>query len=140
MRGVMLGYKHSYRAYGMLLKSRPYIAPPEPKTKLVEVPGSDMVIDLTESLTGKVHYGMREGKFEFWVVGGRSKWPAVYAALLNDLHGKRLKIVLDDDPNYYWVGRVAVDEWGSDKKTATIVLTAQLEPYKYLRHGEGKVL
>lgn len=140
MRGVTFGNRHSYRAFGLFLKRFPYISPPEPKTKLIEVPGSDTVIDLTESLTGKVHYAMREGKFEFFVVGGRSKWPAVYAAVLNELHGKRLKIVLDDDPNYYWVGRVSVNEWESDKQTATIVLSAQLEPYKRLRYGEGRAL
>lgn len=140
MRGVTFGNKHSYRAYGLLLKARPYIAPPEPKTKLIEVPGSDAVIDLTESLTGKVHYGMREGRFDFFVIDGRSKWSAVYSALLNELHGKRVQIVLDDDPNYYWAGRVRLDEMASDKKTATIVITAQLEPYKRKRYGEGKVL
>lgn len=140
MRGVMFDSKHSYRAYELFLKSRPYISPPEPKTKLVEIPGTDDVLDLTEKLTGKVHYGMREGKFEFFVIGGRPKWSAVYAAILNDLHGKRLKIVLDDDPNYYWIGRVAVNEMESSEKTATIVLTAQLEPYKHLRYGEGRSL
>lgn len=140
MRGVTFGNRHSYRAFGLFLKSRPYIAPPKPKNKLIEVPGSDIILDLTESLTGKVHYGMREGKFEFFVVGGRPKWSAVYAAILNELHGKRLQIVLDDDPNYYWIGRVEIDEMESDKKTATIVLTAQLEPYKRLRHGDRRSL
>lgn len=140
MRGVTFGNKHSYRAYGLFLKNRPYISAPKPKTKLVEIPGTDTVLDLTESLTGKVHYGMREGKFEFFVVDGRSKWSAIYSALLNELHGKQMKIVLDDDPNYYWVGRVTVDEWESNEKTATIVLTAQLEPYKHLRYGEGRAL
>lgn len=140
MRGVTFGNNHSYRAWGLLLKDRPYIAPPEPKTKLIEVPGSDRVIDLTESLTGKVHYGMREGRFEFFVINGRSKWSAVYSTLLNELHGKRVQIVLDDDPNYCWEGRVQVDEMASDKKTATIVLTAQLEPYKRQRYGEGRAL
>lgn len=140
MNGVAFNGKHSYREWGLLLKERPYISPPEPKMNLVEVPGSDIVIDLTESLTGKVHYGMREGKFKFHVMNGRSEWSAVYAALLNDLHGKRVQIVLDDDPNYYWLGRVTINDWESDKKTATIVLAAQLEPYKRLRYGEGKVL
>lgn len=140
MRGVTFGNNHSYREWGLLLKEYPYISPPEPKTKLIEVPGSDAVIDLTESLTGKVHYGMREGKFEFWVIGGRSKWPAIYSAIMNELHGKRVKIVLDDDPNWYYLGRVRVDEMASDKVTATIVLTAELEPYKRARHGEGRRL
>lgn len=140
MRGVIFGTKHSYREWGLLLKERPYISPPEPKTKVIEVPGTDTVIDLTERLTGKVHYGLREGTFEFHVVGGRSEWSAVYSALLNEVHGKRLQIILDDDPNYYWIGRVVVNEWESDKRTATIVLTAQLEPYKRLRYGEGRSL
>lgn len=121
----------------MLLKSYPIFTPPKPKTKLVEVPGSDIVLDLTESLTGKVHYGTRVGRFEFVVVGGRSKWPAVYAALLNEIHGKRVQIVLDDDPNHYYQGRVTVDEWASEEVTATIVLTAEVEPYKHRRYGEG---
>lgn len=140
MNGVSFNGKHSYREWGLLLKERPYIAPPEPKTKLVEVPGSDVVIDLTESLTGQVHYGMREGKFEFYVLNGRSEWSAVYYAILNELHGKRLQIVLDDDPNYYWLGRVTISDWESDKKTATIVVSAQLEPYKRLRNGDGRAL
>ncbi len=137
MRGMTIGGKHTYRNWGMLLKSHPIFSPPKPETKLVKVPGSDVVLDLTESLTGKVHYGIRHGKFEFIVVGGRPKWPAVYAALLNEIHGQKVQIVLDDDPNYYYQGRVAVDEWASDEVTATIVLTAEVEPYKRRRYGEG---
>ncbi len=140
MRGVIFGKKHSYREWGLVLKERPYISPPEPKLKVIEVPGSDVVIDLTESLTGKVQYGQRKGKFEFFVVGGRPEWSAVYSALLNEVHGKRLQIILDDDPNYYWIGRVVVNEWESDKRTATIVLSALLEPYKRLRYGDGRSL
>jgi phage-related protein len=59
---------------------------------------------------------------------------------MNEIHGKRVKITIDDDPNYYYLGRVKVNEWESDKATATIVLTAEVEPYKYQRHGEGRKL
>ena len=140
MLGMMFNNKHTHRTWGLLLKKRPYISPPEPKTKVVEVPGSDTILDLTESLTGRVQYGKRQGKFEFYVMGGRSKWPAVYSAVMNDLHGKRVEIILEDDPNYYYVGRVKVDELESDRAAATIVISAVLEPYKYQRHGEGRRL
>lgn len=140
MLGVTFGSKHSYRTWGLLLKTYPYFSPPEPKTKLVEVPGADTVIDLTEALTGSVKYGIRQGRFEFWVMDGRQKWPSVYSSIMNELHGKRVKITIDDDPNYYYLGRVKVNEWESDKATATIVLTAEVEPYKYQRHGEGRKL
>lgn len=140
MRGVTFGNKHSYRAYGLVLKEYPIFTAPTVKKKLVEVPGSDVVLDLTESLTGKVQYGTRKGVFEFTVMGGRSRWPAVYTALLNDLHGKRMEITLDDDLNYYYTGRVEVSDWQSDKTTATIVLTAEVEPHKKQKHTGGVML
>ena len=140
VKGVYFNNKHSYRNWGLVLKGYPIFTPPQPETKLIKVPGSDVVIDLTESLTGKTHYGIRKGTFEFYVIGGRSEWPSVYSSILNELHGKRMQITMDDDPNYYYIGRVAVDEWQSDKATATIVITAEVEPYKRARHGEGRLL
>lgn len=135
MQGVTFGTKHSYREWGLILKTRPVISPPKPKTKLIEIPGSDKVIDLTEMLTGAVHYEPRQIKCEFIVADGRPKWPAVYSAVLEAVHGKRLQIIMDDDPNYYYEGRVAVDEWQSEEVTSTIVITAEVDPYKRSRFG-----
>ena len=140
MHGVTFGTKHSYRAWGLMLKSRPIITPPVPKTKLIQVPGTSKVIDLTETLTGSVEYETRSIRCEFCVLGGRPKWAAVYSDVLNEIHGQRLKIVMDDDPNYYYIGRVAVDECASEQASATIVITAEVEPYKHARHGEGRML
>ena len=141
MHGVTFGTKHSFRTWGLMLKSRPSISPPKPKTKLIQVPGSDTVIDLTESLTGgEVKYEPREIKCVFCVLGGRPNWSAVYSAILNEIHGRRLQIIMDDDPNYYYIGRVNVDQWESEEATATVVITAEVEPYKCARYGEGRRL
>ncbi|MBO7251103.1 MAG: hypothetical protein J6V25_00595, partial [Oscillospiraceae bacterium] len=96
MHGVIFGDKHSYRDWGLLTKSRPKISPPQPKMKLIQVPGSDAVIDLTESLTGQVHYDTRTIQFEFWVISDRAQWPSIYSDILDYLHGKRVKIIMDD--------------------------------------------
>lgn len=141
MQGVTFGDKHTYRAWKLLLKSNPVISSPKPKTKIILVPGTNTVIDLTESLTGgEVKYEPRTIQCEFYVMGGRSKWPAVYTAILNEIHGKKLKIIMDDDPNYYYFGRVTIDDFQSDKTAASIVITAEVEPYKRARHGEGRML
>ena len=141
MQGVTFGNKHSYRSWKLLLKSKPVISPPKPKTKLVQVPGTNTVIDLTESLTGgEVKYEPRTLRCEFYVIGGRSKWSAVYSAILNEIHGKKLNIVMDDDPNFFYVGRTEVDSFDSDESSATIVIVAEVEPYKRARHGEGRRL
>ena len=140
MHGVTFGTKHSYRAWGLMLSVRPEISPPRPQLKLIQVPGSNTVIDLTEALTGEVKYEPRKIKCIFSVVDGRSKWSAVYSEVLNDVHGKRLKITMDDDPNYYYIGRVVVNQWESEEAIATIVIEAEVEPFKYNRHGEGRRL
>ena len=50
MNGVIFNEKHTHRDWGLLLRRRPQISPPAPKTKLIQVPGSDAIIDLTCNL------------------------------------------------------------------------------------------
>lgn len=140
MKGVIFGDKHSYRDWGLFCKRKPDISPPTPKLKLISVPGSDTVIDLSERLTGRVHYEQRTIKFEFVTMAERSRWPALHSEILSYLHGKRIRIIMDDDPNYYYIGRVSVDGFESDKGICTLAMTAQVEPYKRSRFGEGKWL
>lgn len=140
MNGVIFNDKHSFRDWGLVMKTRPNISPPTPKMKLIEVPGSDHVIDLTESLTGTVHYEMRTIKFEFVMMDQRERWPSLYSDILKTIHGKRVNIIMDDDPNYYYTGRVTVGELEPDKKVAVLTMEAQVEPYKRERFGEGRCL
>ena len=140
MRGVIFGDKHTYRDWGLLEKTRPNISPPKPKQMLIPVPGSDMVIDLTEKLTGKIHYEPRTISFEFITLAERDQWPALYSEILNYIHGRRLRIIMDDDPNFYYEGRVTVGNLDPEKKTAVLEMEAQVEPYKRERFGEGRCL
>lgn len=140
MHGVIFDDKHTYRDWGLMLKSKPNISPPKPKLMLIPVPGSDFIIDLTESLTGKVHYEPRKISLEFITLAERERWPSLYSEILNYIHGRRLRIIMDDDPNFYYTGRVSVDELVTDKKTAVLKMTAEVEPYKRERFGEGKCL
>lgn len=97
MDGVTFGTKHSYRDWGLLLKSRPVISPPSPKTVYVDIPGSDGMIDLTESLTGDVKFDNRTIKCEFVVLDARNRWSALYSDVMNYLHGQYLQIILDEE-------------------------------------------
>lgn len=140
MHGIIFGDKHTFRDFGLLLKSRPEISPPSPKLKLIKVPGSNKVIDLTESLTGEVKYETRQITAEFYIVDDRARWPILYSNILTYLHGKSVRIIMDDDPNYFYTGRVTVEELKPDKKIATLTITAEVEPYKRERFGEGRCL
>lgn len=131
MKGVKFGNYHSFKNWGLILKSRPVVSPPEPKTIYIDITGADNAIDLTESLTGDVKFKTRKMSFEFTVIDGRDRWSNIYSEILDCIHGQKMKIVLDDDPDYFYLGRITVDEWKSDKRTAVISISAVVDAYKY---------
>ena len=130
MNGVSFNEKHSYNDWGLTLKSRPIISPPSPKTIYINVPASDGVIDLTESMTGKVKYENRNITCEFNVIDARERWSNIYSEILDYLHGREMHVILDEDPTYQYIGRFVVNEWKSNKVTSTIVIEGSVEPYK----------
>ena len=130
MQGVKFDDKHSYYHWGLMFKKRPVISPPTPKTKYVEVPGADGAIDMTDTLTGYTQYQNRQISFEFILMAGRENWPAIYSDLMDTLHGRKVKITFDDDPDYFYTGRVTVGKWNAEMVTAVITMTAEVEPFK----------
>ncbi len=129
MNGVTFGTKHSYNDFGLILTSKT-ISLPKPKTKTVEVPGADGVIDLTECLTDDVKYQNRSLQFTFTVIDPMASWAAVLSEVTNFLHGRKLRIYMDWDKNFYYEGRCNVNSFKSNKRTATIVVDCDCDPYK----------
>lgn len=129
--GVTFGDKHSFRDWKLLLNERPKISPPAVKTNYIDIPGGDGHIDATEALTGDVKYETRTIECTFVTIQARKKWPTLYSDILDYLHGQQMKIILDEDPDFYYIGRVSVNEWKSSEKYSTIVIDGEVEPYKY---------
>ena len=102
MYGVTFNGKHSLRDYGLYLSTRPIIGNPEPRLYQLEIPGRDGLLDLTKSVTGTVTYSNRTLEFEFASMKNISEQVALRNALNNDLHGKEVKVILDEDSNYYY--------------------------------------
>ena len=127
--GVKFGNYHSFRDFGLYPKSKMIVAPPKVREVYVEVAGADGSLDLTEALVGRPNFDSRESKFEFTVMN-RERWDSVYTSLMNSIHGRDMHVVLDDDPYWYYDGRVQVDAFSTNKHTATIVVTGFFDPYK----------
>lgn len=130
MVGVMIGEKHSYNDFGLILSSK-VISPPVPQTNMVTVPMRDGSLDLTEALTEDVKYNDRVITLNFSVIDARNTWTAKVSEIQNYLHGKRMKIVFDDDAAYYYIGRVSVNKWTSNKGVGKLVIECNVEPFKY---------
>ena len=124
---------HSFRDFGLYPKEKPVIETPEVQVTEIEVPGRDGRIDTSELLDGIVHYYNRQGTFKFSQIGGRETWDSTYALLKKKLHGKRKQIVIDEEPDGYYEGRITVEEpeYDSERKVAYFELSANLEPFKY---------
>lgn len=131
MNGVLFGNKHSYRDWGLFLADRPIISEPEPKTMYIDIPASNGSIDLTESLTGEVNYYDRKITMNFLMVGRRSNWSENTSIIADYLHGRRMKVWLDEDLAYYYEGRFQINDLKSDKVKQTIVIEGTVYPFKY---------
>ena len=122
---------NTYDHFGLVPTTRPVIPPPSVKTHTIEIPGTNGVVDLTESLTPYVLYQNRSGSFEFAVVAERYDWAHLYSKIMNYIHGHRARIILEDDPNWYYEGRFAVNSWNTGSGTCpTVAIDYDLYPYK----------
>ena len=140
MKGVTLGGYHSYRTWGLWLKEAPEISPPEPQTYYVEIPGMNGSLDLTEKLFGGVRYKDRQIKLTFLSLAKREEWPDIQSDMMEKLHGKSVQIVMDDDPGYYYLGRIAFDSVKQDNHVTIAVINATVGPFKTSVDGTVKKL
>lgn len=136
MKGISFDNYHSYDDFNLIL-SEVDIPPATAKTTYVDIPGSDGSIDLTEAL-GEVRFNDRECKFTFTVLPS-DNFEQKKTEVSNLLNGKRCKICVDKDPDYYWNGRCFVNEYASDRNLHKIVVGATVAPYK-LKHDVTKVI
>lgn len=121
---------NTWKSWHMAPKTRPFVVAPQVKTEYIDVPGADGSLDYTEVLTGKPRYANRTGQWDFIIDNGYRKWHELYSEILLRLHGKKMKIILDDDPNYYWEGRLSVTGQFGNKDYSSVSIAYNLNPYK----------
>lgn len=127
---ITLGDKNTWDDWHLIPKSRPLFNPPSVKTNYIEIPGGDGSLDLTTALAGRPVYKNRTGAWEFYVENGFKDWTVLYSEIMTYLHGKKLKAILEDDPDYYYEGRFAVNAWKSDPNWSIITIDYEVGPYK----------
>lgn len=127
---LTFGTKNTWDDWHLIPKSRPLINPPSVKDNLIEIPGGDGGLDLTTALAGRPLYKNRNGSFAFAVENGFREWASLYSEIMAYLHGQKMRLVFEDDPDYYYEGRFAVNAWQSDAQYSTIVIDYNVFPYK----------
>lgn len=129
MKGVKFGNYHSWNDFSLILAQKT-IGTPSPKTETVDIPGGDGVLDLTDFF-GEIKYNNRELSFEFSTIVPQSEFMDLFTRVQNALHGQKMQIILDDDADWYYTGRITVSEWKAEKAVGTLTIDCDCEPYKY---------
>lgn len=129
MKGITFGNYHSYKDLALLLTSKE-IGSPAVKENNIDIPGGDGSIDLTDFF-GEPKYEDVQHKFEFTTLEPQSDFLTQYSTIKNALHGKKVRIILDDDPTFFYLGRCHVSSFTSSKGIGTISVECKCEPYKY---------
>lgn len=127
---INFGDKNTWTDWHLVPTSRPVINPPQLKKKTIDIPGWNGSLDLSESLTGYPVFENRTGSIEFYVMNGFAQWYEIYAEVMNYLHGKKMQMILSEDPDFYYEGRFTVNNWKSDKGRSRIAIDYDVAPYK----------
>lgn len=128
MIGVKFGIYHSFDDFSLILTGTE-LAQPTAKTEYVDILGADGSLDLTEYF-GDVKYSNRKLICYFETKLRSQAYYELFERISNELHGRRLTIVLDRDKDFYLMGRIYVHPYKSNEVTGAIVIEADCEPYK----------
>lgn len=129
MRGILFGNVHSWNDLKMILSGKDMGAPAV-KSVSLDISGADGVLDLTDFF-GEPKYENVTHKFEFHTIIPYREMMTQYSTIKNAIHGKKMRIILDDDPLFYWMGRCHVSAFQSEKGIGTVTVECDCEPYKY---------
>lgn len=127
MRGTDFGGVHSY--YDLhLIQQKLDIQPAEPKLNLIDIPGADGSVDMSELPGGRVVYNDRTLTWTYALYPG-DDWNEKHREVSNALNGRRCQITPDDDPDWYYTGRLVVRQYNTDRALRQITVEAICNPW-----------
>lgn len=124
--------------WGLALQTQPTFSMPPVKTKTLDGPAMGGVIDLTTAITGYPVMGQREGSFQFAAKARQAEWQTLISTLAGILHGQTLRVILDDDPGWYYEGRFALNRGECSPRHAIVTIDYSVGPYAWARESTAE--
>lgn len=129
MKGVTFGNYHSHDDLQLILMKKE-LGSPAVKENKIDIPGADSTLDLTDFF-GEPKYDDTVHKFRFYAMVPHKEFPSHFSKVKNAIHGRRLPIILDDDPTFFYMGRCKVSSYTSERNIGMVSVECDCEPYKY---------
>ena len=133
MSDIRFGTKWAHADYGLIVA--PYAIPmPGPQMNFVEIPGRDGALDLSEAF-GTVRYTDRIIPLTLYA---RAPFDTSISAFAADVHGRRMNVIFDRDPTYYYDARMTIEDVERHAGYCELSLECRAKPYK-LEHFETAI-
>lgn len=135
--GVRIGPYNTWDDFHLTPTKKCVVQPPIEKTITLNVPGMNGYADLSASVTGYPIYKDRTGSWTFYLNPGEGRrvWD-VYRDMVKKLAKlcqSPAKVILDDEPTFYYLGKVWVSgEPSQSDSLVKFTLKYQLSPIKFL--------
>lgn len=119
--------------FNMILSDGYTLNPPKPKTYVVDIPGGNGKLDLTNTLLGDTAYDNRSQEFEFYIFNVED-FEKVKTEVSNFLHGRSFDYEMTMDPGYTYTGRFTISGYEHTTHDAGIIgiikISIDAKPFK----------
>ena len=123
--------KHTWTDWHLLPLKKPTLALPTASGSFVEIPGMNGSYNVTKYLTGGPTFSDRSGSWEFYMIGTEDGlFDSRIDEIVQFLHGQEMRIILTDDPDYFYEGQITVSDKSTDDKLPKITFTYRAKPFK----------
>ena len=133
---IQIGEYHSARDFHLIPAKKCVVQPPTEKVISLNVPGMNGQADLSHSITGYPVFYEREGSWEFYSDMDCNRVGTAYRDIKRKLAlqcQKTVKVILDDEPTFYYKGKVWMGkEPTSTKQQTKFTFNYRCYPFKYL--------
>jgi hypothetical protein len=132
---VTIGDYNLYDTWGLVPEEAPIIAPPEFDPETLDQPLGNGNINLYTIIPEASVFGNREGDITFlilwdWGLDSDCIFHALITDLLTAIHGKRKRLILEDDPDWYYEGRFEVTDIQNEEGHPKLTISYVLDSFK----------
>lgn len=123
---------HSFDDWGLYITNTDYIGEPKQVKNLVDIPGRDGYLDLSETVAGRVVYSSREINVQLQGIRPKISWDGIVSFFRNKINGRICRFIFDNDKSWFWRGRVTISDFSATLQLGNLNISMpEAEPYKY---------
>lgn len=119
---------------------KPSIALPGYEANQFEIHGRAGSIDLADKIyDGTIVYSDRNGNLQFYIDHEKDDWLSIRQRIASTLHGKTVKMILEDDPGYYYEGEFYLTAIMPGASYSQLTIRYQLRPFRHYIYLDSRL-